>query len=639
MASNTALTSETICDLKGQPLDRSAATMLKAIDQLLTVGSYYSVDHDQYRVVSEKSCAQMVEAIGPGKVMAIEITASGMMVRSQLVDPNHRNVRLLHDLLVPLNIARLEISADLTGADLRAAISALQEHKQNLGNTTGFQEIKIENLPPTVSTESRGVVEGNDSEDGDDEGGGVSRDEFLSESEKLARRFMEIVNRILENLEQDEPEPGEDGSTPHPDSTPENIKALREALRRLVEVNPDPGDLARLIEHAKRALDLSRDPGSVDLVFSLLKKEAENGGDWKYAARERAKNKPKTEYKLSLEQLRQSVSALETEGCSPAEPGPSSLTNYLGICFHLLGSDPSKALETELTSNLERIITGPEMTRQDLSLCSAAVATSALKDNQIAVDTVLPAFCNPLRASRPAYLAKFWTRLWETLDPGRHALVWPHLVSDLMQGLGDTPAETTERLWLAAGELDFKTAVMQVSRLECTPAVRDQTISLSLMNLPLTPMYPVHLALMKSSLAPVHGPRIHNHLHSKPPNSLTETLMRALGEYDPANDGFYLSLIKQNDSDSITPELRRTAARLISKALAGLPAKNRMDDWVNRAIGWLGKLDPDFAIPLLTRIRDQRKFFFFKAWPLECRELAGKIVSVSKSAADAKDGR
>ena len=63
MASNAALNSETICDLTGQPLDRSAAALLKAIDKLLTVGAYYSSDHDQYRVVSEKSCAQMVDAI------------------------------------------------------------------------------------------------------------------------------------------------------------------------------------------------------------------------------------------------------------------------------------------------------------------------------------------------------------------------------------------------------------------------------------------------------------------------------------------------------------------------------------------------------------------------------------------------
>ena len=285
MSVNTDLNNETICDLSGQPLDRNSAALLKALDQLLTVGSYYSADHDQYRVVSEKSCAQIVAAIGPGRVMAIEVTASGMMVGSQLVDPHHRNVRLFHDLLVPLNIARFEISAALTPSDLRQAVMALQEHRQNLGNTTGFQEIKIENLPATVNTASKNVVRD------DGQNGLLSLDDIFwsntstdsdspgkdqqSESEKLASQFLEIVAQILENLEKDEASGSEDETRAHPDSTPENIRALREALQRLVEVNPDPADLARLIEHAKRALDLSHDPRSVDLVFSLLKKECE----------------------------------------------------------------------------------------------------------------------------------------------------------------------------------------------------------------------------------------------------------------------------------------------------------------------------------------------------------------------------
>ncbi len=640
MASNTALNSETICDPTGQPLDRSASTLLKAVDQLLTVGSYYSADHDQYRVVSEKACTQIVEAIGSDGSMTIEITAAGMMVRSQLVDPRHRNVRLLHDLLVPLNIAQLELSAELTPADLRQAISALQVHKQNLGNTSGFQEIKIENLPPTVSTASRGVVRDNGIEGECDPGDGLKfSGELMTESEKLAREFMMVVGRVLKNLEQNILNPGDDGSTPHPDLTPRNIKALRDSLRRLVEVNPDPRDLTRLIEHAKRALDLSQDPGSVDLVFSLLKKEFETGNDWKDPAQGRVKKRPKTEFDLSLEQLSQAVADLQTACCATLEPGPSSLSNYLGICFHLLGADPSDVLEATLVSNLELIITGGEITQQDLSLCSAAVAHSALKDNQVALDTVLPAFCGLLRASRPDHLVKFWISLWETLDTGRRALVWPHLVSDLFRGLENASFEAVERLWFAAGEFDSRAAIRQVSRLECTPAVRNQTIPPSLMSLPLDRMYAVHAALMKSSLAPVHGPRIHDHLLRQPPNSLTEILMRVLGKYDPSNDGFYLSLIKQNDRTSLTPDLRKMATSLIPKALTGLSAADRNGDWVTGAISWIAKLDSAIALPLLTRIRDQRKFFFFRAWPVECRELAEKILSGAKSEDDAKDER
>jgi hypothetical protein len=656
MAPNAALNSETICDLSGKPLDRSAAAFLKAIDQLLTVGAYYSANHEQYKSVSEKTCEQVVMAIRPNKTMVIEITASGMQILSQVVDSRHRNVRLLYDLLVPLNIARLEISAGLTPEDLRLTISTLQEHKQNLGNTSGFQEIKIKNLPSTVDTASRDVVAGSDDQDNADEDdddlmtldqmfGGDTPDEarmFLdemsSDSEKLAREFMNIVNRILGNLEQDESESGDNGLTVHPESTPENITILRKALRRLVEVNPDPGELAHLIENAKRALDLSKDPGSVDLVFSLLKKEADRGGDWRNKVPEKAKDKPIKEHLLTLEQLKEEVGALETSGSMPAGPGPSALNNYLGICFHMLASEPSESLEISLVTNLERAIARPDMTKQGLSLCSAAMVTAVLKEDQAVIDSVLPAFCNPLLVSRPEFLIEFWTKLWESLADEHRALVWPHLVSDLLRGLSHSHPETGKLLWVAASELDSKTAIMQVSRLERTLALREQEFCLSLMNLPLATMYSVHLALMKSSQASVHGPRIHDNLRRHPPNDLTKILMKVLRKYDPDNDSFFLSLIKQGTGNSISPDLRMMSARVLRDAVVNLPEMSRRAAWVPSAISWIGKLDPGENLPLMTRILDEKKFFFFKIWPRECREQAEIIVSDAALSVDEMDG-
>ena len=158
------------------------------------------------------------------------------------------------------------------------------------------------------------------------------------------------------------------------------------------------------------------------------------------------------------------------------------------------------------------------------------------------------------------------------------------------------------------------------------------------MKLPLKPMYPVHLALMKSSLAALHGPRIHNHLRRNPPNALIEILVKSLEEYNPANSGFYLSLIKQSGEPSITMDLRRKAARLIATALSELPARDRKEEWVGRAIGWVCKLDSEFALPFLARVRDERKFFFFRAWPADCRHVAEQNLASVDTPDDEKSG-
>ena len=166
------------------------------------------------------------------------------------------------------------------------------------------------------------------------------------------------------------------------------------------------------------------------------------------------------------------------------------------------------------------------------------------------------------------------------------------------------------------------------------PALLEKAVCPSLMRLPLNPLYPVHLALIKSSLAPDHGPRVHEHLCHNPPNDLIEILMKSLGQHEPSYNDLYLALIKQDSSDSITPELHGKVGRHISRALSRLPASRRIEEWVDRAIGWAYRLDPKIGTPLLTRIRDEKKFFFFKAWPRDCRETAEEFLSPVEASND-----
>ncbi len=250
------MNTETICDLQGQPVDPRSVTLLKALDKMLTVGSYYSIEHEQYQQASAQSCRKIVGVIaGHGNKITLEITAQGLMVGSQNIDPSHRNVRLLHELLVPLNIARLDIHGSLTPGELRQAIAVLQEHKMDLGQSSTFHEINFDNLPASVKAVSCSVLQ--KSEDQAD-GGAVSLNDLLgswdeqdfsqmkhdsmSVTEKLAGQFMDMVTRILENIEKLKGVAGGENQDKNDSSyaTREDLTNLKQALQRLVDVNPDP---------------------------------------------------------------------------------------------------------------------------------------------------------------------------------------------------------------------------------------------------------------------------------------------------------------------------------------------------------------------------------------------------------------
>lgn len=629
----SVLTQDTICALDGQPIDKRSAAFIKAVDKLLTVGAYYSTDHAQYRTVSEEVCAQVVAAMDGAGTLSIEITAKGMMIRSQLIDPQHRNARLLHDLLVPLNIARLEFRSTLTPGDLRQAVDALQEKRRDLGNTSGFQEIVVDGLPDSVSTASRNVVQG-------EVGGGLtleellapftsedpaaSREEDMTEGERLARHFMDIVTSILENLEKSIRDEGEESEGGSPDATPENIRALKESLKRLVEINPDPKDLARLIEHAKRALDLSRDPDSVDMVFSLLKKEASQGGNWR--DRDSVKRK-QPEYEMTIEELGRETAELATVPDPPTDPQVTSIVDHLGICFHLLEIDPSDSVESTIVQALDEILSKPRIPREVLALCFSAVGTAAARDEVKTIDRLFPAFCEPLRRSRPTDLARFWKRLWRFLPAERRPVVWPHLVNDLMNGLTDGSRAAAAEFWRTAGSIPPKAVMRLLPRLEPLSAWTAGKLASSLSSVPVAAVFPVYLAIMKSSLAPHGGPRLHRHLGSNSKSPLASVLMRATGPYDSRHDGLYLALAQQGDSTRLSARTRDLAYRTLAGALKDLSPAARSEDWVVDAIRWAGRLAGADAAPLMDRVRDEKKWIFFHAWPAESREAAGEVLA------------
>jgi hypothetical protein len=633
MAPTATLTQETICALDGRPVDKASAAFIKAIDKLLTVGAYYSTDHAQYHTASEEVCQQVVAAIGRSPSVAVEITAKGMMIRSQLIDPQHRNVRLLHDLLVPLNIARLEFRASLTPADLRRAIEVLQERRLQLGSGSGFREIVIDGLPDSVCTAGRNVVQG-------ERDGGLTLEELLApfaaadpnpapcesttEGERLARQFLDIVASILANLERTVRDQGAHPEGAVFDATPERIRALRESLRRLAEINPDPKDLARLIEDAKRALDLSRDPDSVDLVFSLLKKEANRGERWREQGASKAKH---NEYMGTVEDLLRQTEELAAVDDPVSDPRVTSVTDHLGICFHLLEIEPSSSVENAIIQALDEILSRPRVAEEVLACCFSAMGTAAARDPVETIDRLFPAFCEPLRRSRPRDLARFWTKLWKFLPADRHAVVWPHFLNDLMNGLGGLPRGIVAGLWRTAGSVSPETALRAVPRLELLSAWVAGRMPTSLLNIPPRSVFPVYLAIMKSRLAPAGGPRLHHQLGREAKSPLASTLLRATGDYDPKRDGLYLALARQGDSSRLSDRTRKLAFRTLHEVLGDLDPALRGEDWVVDAIRWAGRLDPEEAAALMVRIGGERKWFFFRAWPAAPRLAAADVLA------------
>ncbi|MCB1183998.1 hypothetical protein KDM41_11245 [bacterium] len=661
--STRTLDRDSICDLNGQVLDPRSVTVLKALDRLLTVGAYYSNEHDQYLKAARDSRDALVEVIrgGHGPV-AIEITAQGLQIDRRNVDPHHRNVRLLHDLLVPLNIARLEIDGALTPEDLRQAVAALQEHRMALGQASTFREIVIENLPASVRAVSRSVLDHGDAGGHGRDGasgaadGPRSLDDLLqpwsdepadagdtpeeSVAARLARQFMEMVGEILANLQRADQERAT-GAGPDAAGTAvsrQELEQLRRALQRLVEIDPDPDDLLQLITQARRALDLSRDRRAADLVFRILKRDMLHSRKQEAGAAKRTVQA--ADYRLDVGGLLAEVTALESRVEPVAPPGLDARRDRLGIALLLLGDGPNEALRHALLDTVERSVAEDDFDEGGAGHLAAAVAArvagqanptprAATGEHVGTADgeELLVIAVGTLRRTRSDLLAPFWVRLLELTGADELPLLWPHLVNDILLGWGKGSRQVAAHLGQAAGRLSLQDALGQGRRLAQMPALQRKTASRDLFATPLPVLYPVHAALMTTRLRGWLGQELHDALVREPVSPLAASVLAALGDHRPEYATFYLDLIRHRDADVLPADFAVAAAAILSDGIGCLPRDRRDDAWVTAGLAELAALGAEHARPLLERVLREKHFFFFPAWPGSARTVARRALT------------
>jgi hypothetical protein len=624
MAVDQNLQGELICDSAGNPLHPDALALLKSLDKLLTLGAYYSTGHEQYLLAADEAARAIRAAIAERPRLAVEITSEGLVVLGQCTDPDHRHIRQIHDLLVPLNIARLEIGAGLTADDLRQALEVLHRHKLNLGKSTNFTEIVIEGLPATMRSVSRSVLqsEGRDEGPGREEGGPA---ESASEHERLAGEFMELVARILDNLEQHEVRAGlADSESGNVELSLGKIRELKAALKRLLDFNPSPRELVQLIAHARSALDISGDPRRADLVFQILRKDILERFD-SGPGQAQARAKP-VRYKLAIDQLAEAVAALDQAGAPIPEPGQGALASHLAVCLNLLASEPNDALRQSLIRSLAEVVASKEFEAQDLGVCQAAIGEALDSGFPEWVDTLLLALTPAIRQGNRNLIGPFWKGVREVSRNEDLFILWPHLVNDILLGLGRVNPETGRDLLLWAGQISREAAAAQVERLQGMPALQGARVVGDLFKIPLVLLYPVHRALAATSLKQWLSRGLHASMKARPFNPAVRGLMAAL-PYDPSNLEFYLELIGQAGAEELAPELRSRVAAILLGILNDLPRARRSEKWVPVALDGLARLGSPESDNLFRRVRDARRWIFLREWPADCREIARMTLS------------
>jgi len=632
------------------PISAEHEELFRALDRLLSIGSYYTPEHARYKEVAREARAAVSTNLMGTSSLEIECTTEGFYVHDVFIEGNQRTTHRIFELMDVLNIALLEIQADASADDLHVAMTTLKQHQVTFAGSQDYEEIEIVGLPDTVATTSQSLyVRTRDRTAGP---GGTrpragSADHYIipdanlvstPDGQKLEREFLSIITTImrsgdptqLKNLESDEARNEILGRWVS-DSAVNTIKDIMEALK---ETNSDPMILEHLIGHAQSALELTGDPELVELIFERLRKETGVKSDKPkplLSNRPKPKNPKKraVKYTMTPDQMNGIIKELNEEAVLPEDLLGPSTADCIGICTQVLCSAPTEQMAQGISSTIFRILSSAPLPELDLKVSVSALTTILKTGSRDAVDTAIPMFFSPLRKFHPRHLGPVWLGVWKSLVEIDHKrLAWPHLVNELLLGVEwDDPTQKLA-LFESLSQVRVGDGEEMLERLEELQALREKTMAADLFHAPAPLLYPVHIVLMGSTMSREHGPKLHERIAHQRANRLANLLLGIMGEYKQSNKLIYQAMLEQGVSEKITPKLQDLGSRLLKSAVMNLDPELRDELWVSEAIAWLGKLDIKRAEPALTRILKDKKYFFFPVWPSECRQAAREALDV-----------
>ncbi|MBK7048420.1 MAG: hypothetical protein IPH48_18350 [bacterium] len=625
------------------------AELLVALDRMLTVGSYYPPGHEKYRQVAAAAHRAVVRAAGPQGIAAIEVNEPGLTMGPSFAAADSREAKRLHKLLMPLDVALLEIDTAASAEDLHAALLVLKKQQSELGSSRTYRTIEVTGLPASVRVTSRQlyvkmrhklVGSGGTRPNIDAFDPNTIPDAMLvatPDGQHLEREFLAVVRGIMTGADptklQRLHETPIDKITQAlgewiPDAA---IRAMKDIIDRLAETNSDPMVLESLVGHAKKALDLTGDADLVELAFQRLRVEREVKGESRPLLEGRPKPKgvkrTPVVYTMTRAQLGELVDEVTATVKPIADLDAQTNADCLGICYQILSTAPSAELTGHVMHLMETLVANEHYSQRDLDVARDALRSAFQQGWNDRTVELARTLLEPMRLLRPEKLGWLWLAVWEgLLDREQKEAAWPFLINDMLLGIRWDDDAGRLQLYSELTDLDTRDRLDLLARLETMPALRDKTAPGDIFDAPAPLLYPVYRLLLRSSLCEQFGPRLLTRLAIQDAHPLVSQLLSSLGHYDRGHVKLYQAMLDQGVGERVTTALADQAGRYLRGIVTRLDDSELALPWVPGAIAWLSRLRVGGAKEILRDIVEDRRWLFIPVWPGEAREAAREAL-------------
>lgn len=583
------------------------ADLLTALDRMLTVGSYYTADHECTVAVASAVHEALVGIAGDRNEVTIAWSTEGFAVCGESVEVPDVRVRRLSGMMSAVGAGALTIATATTSDDLREAFRILQANRHALSSSQGLTEIQWTGMPDSVRVAENTM-------------------QLVALPKGVPEELLDLPGEaIVEKPGSNDGAPTPDSAVPLPDADPTIRPDGTGSLT-------DSDEIATVVSLAAAARKLTESPDLVDLVFGKLRR---SGAPEETTDKERKAPRPDDKtppsYDYSIAGFLNEVTKLELSKEDPRHRRATTRAEFLGVCMQALRHIDQVNL-TDIIAGLRRELKGSQLTSSERQVVSAGVADVCAELPVETTDLVLTTVRDGLRDSDPMALANLWLSLRRDGDAERWSVLRPHVLASLLDGMESVDSNTTAELWRAIAAFDQEEAKTMVPRFEALLGGGVRRIPASLWEVPLSELVPVLALLLHSRMGASLGPQLHYKLSLGAEGSLAVVLMDMLQDYDPRWHGLYLALSADPEAATLPRLLVRQAAKILHHVLNRLPMEDHSAPWLPVSLVWYQQLYPRGAEPLLRRVVSERRLWFWPVWPTSCREIAGRLLQAMATA-------
>ncbi|MEW6074622.1 MAG: hypothetical protein AB1726_18770 [Planctomycetota bacterium] len=608
---------------------------------MLAIAQLYPADHSRFAAVVEPLLERLRRRRGAGPSLSIEVGSDHLRVDSTTIGLDSREARSIHTVLWFLGASHLAIEARASPRDLHWLASSLVAFVRQNRSAAGGSPSALGDPPAAIHLAYREF------------GRRVSG----ADARVLARDLLPVAVQRIETCLR--------GTHQSPEIVDRACRSARQLLGRVaekLETGAGAQNLRRAIggRSLERALDLC-----ASAITAALEDAAVAGTDFEdlsglFQATETALalSDDRETMQLMLNVLRQARAeaskAAERSGAGSRDPSPADLEHALRemverggppgalrredagaplpALLHLLLDSPSPRQLVGISHALravheERRDPGPS------AVLRGFFATVIQRADRQLVDRALPLVADAFCPADPHLVAALLISIGENpVSPETVAILWPHLLNELLRGAIDGQRELARRSIEVFGTIDPQTLANEADRVARLSSLRSGEISPHAFATADPFLLPVLAIVLERTDHAVLGQWVRRSLRENPPSWAGAEALHALREHDPRANPFLVQVLREGLHCSPSPRLQAMAASLIAGDLAHLPRSHRGEPWVLGAIQALASLPEEHGRDILRFIRGERRLVFWPAWPRACRKAARRALQGFRAA-------